>query len=264
MSASAEARLSALDRVLDTQQPSQGLAEELFSIVDTLAAQPRLRRAVTDPATPDEARASLVGALFGGKVSDAAVHVLTEATRLRWPTSGGLAAAVERQAVRSVLATAQQQGQLDEVEDQLFKLGRLVDGDRALRTALGDRVTPVEGRQKLLAGLIEGKVLPVVSQLAQRAVLGKARTFDLTVAEYLKAAADMRQRAVATIEVARPLSDDQVARLQAALSKQVGRDVSVHVVLNPDVIGGVRVALGDEVIEGTVASRLADAQRKLS
>lgn len=264
MSASAEARLSALDRVLDSQQPSQALAEELFSIVDTLAAQPRLRRAVTDPGTADEARVKLVGSLFGGKVSEAAVRVLTEATRLRWPTSGGLSAAVERQAVRSVLASAQAAGQLDEVEDQLFKLGRLVDADRALRSALGDRNAPVEGRQKLLAGLIEGKVLPAVSQLAKRAVLAKARTFNLTVDEYLKAAAGMRQRAVATVEVARPLSDDQVARMKAALSKQVGRDVSVHVVLNPDVIGGVRVALGDEVIEGTVAGRLADAQRKLS
>ena len=264
MSASSEARLNALDRVLDSQQPSGALAEELFSVVDALAAQPTLRRALTDPSTPDEVRASLVGSLFGGKVSQAAVDVLTAATQLRWPTSGGLAAGVERQGVRAALSSAQLQGSLDGVEDELFKLGRLVDADQSLRAALGDRRTSLAGRQKLLDELLEGKVQPATRVLARRSVVARNRTFDLTIAEYLKVSAALRQRALATVEVARPLSADQVGRLKAALSRQVGRDVSVNVVLNPTVIGGVRVSLGDEVIEGTVAARLHDAQRKLS
>lgn len=264
MSATSEARLNALDRVLDAQQPSEALAEELFSVVDALAAQPTLRRALTDPSTPDEARTALVGALFGGKVSQAAVDVLTEATRLRWPTSGGLTAGVERQATRAALTWAQAHGALDQVEEEVFKLGRLVDADRGLRAALGDRMAPLEGRQQLLDELLQGKVQPVTRALARRAVAARNRTFDLTLEEYLKVSAALRQRAVATVEVARPLSADQVERLKAALSRQVGRDVSVNVVLNPTVIGGVRVSLGDEVIEGTVAARLHDAQRKLS
>ena len=264
MSASAEARLNALDQVLDAQQPSEALAEELFSVVEALAGQPTLRRALTDPSTPDEARASLVGALFGGKVSQAAVDVITRATQLRWPTNGGLIAGVERQAVRAALSAAQSQGALDAVEDELFKLGRLVDAEQGLRAVLSDRRASLEGRQKLLGELVEGKVQSATRVLARRAVVARNRTFDLTIAEYLKVSAALRQRALATVEVARPLSADQVERLKATLSRQVGRDVSVNVVLNPTVIGGVRVSLGDEVIEGTVAGRLHDAQRKLS
>lgn len=264
MSALAEARLSALDRVLDAQPVSEALADELFSVVDALAAQPALRRALTDPGTADEARTQVVRTLFSGRVSDAAVTVLTEATRLRWSTTGALASALEREAVRALLSVAQNSGQLDEVEDQLFKVGRLVDANRDLRAALADRRSPLEGRQQLLASLVDGRVAPVVGRLAKRAVMAKSRTFDLTVEDYLKTAAALRQRAIATVEVARPMTDEQTERLRAALSRQVGRDVNLRVVLNPGVIGGVRVSLGDEVVEGTVAGRLADAERKLS
>lgn len=263
MSALAEARLSTLDRVLDAQPVTEGLADELFSVVDALAAQPALRRALTDPGVPEEARAQVVAALFRGRVSDAAVAVLTEATRLRWSTTGALAGALERQAVRALFTVAQREGRLDEVEDQLFKVGRLVAGHRDLRAALADRRSPADGRQQLLASLLDGKVSSLVGRLARRAVLARARTFDLTLEGYLKAAADLRRRAIATVEVARPLSDEQTARLRTALSRQVGRDVNLHVVVNPAVLGGVRVSLGDEVIEGTVAGRLADAERRL-
>ncbi len=264
MKTAAEARLNALDRVMDSQTPSEALAQELFDVVDTLDAQPSLRRALTDPGTPAEDRASLVGALFSGKVSEAAINVVAGAAKLKWPTVGGLAVAVERQGVRAAFSAAQAEGKLDEAEDQLFKLGRLVDADDALKGALGDRRVPLENRQRLLADVVADRVLPVVALLAKRAVVAKKRTFDLTVEEYLTVASQLRQRAVATVEVARPLTPEQEQRLAAALSKQVGRAVSVHVVLNPTVLGGVRVSLGDEVIEGTVAGRFEDAQRKLS
>ncbi|WP_461367492.1 F0F1 ATP synthase subunit delta [Candidatus Darwinibacter acetoxidans] len=264
MSASAEARLNALDRVLDSQTPSEGLAQELFDVVDTLDAQPSLRRALTDPGTPEKDRSALVDALFAGRVSGSAVEVLSEAAKLRWPTVGGLAVAVERQAVRAAFSAAQVEGKLDEAEDQLFRLGRLVDANNALREALGDRGIPLDRRQGLIFDVVADKVLPVVALLARRAVAARKRTFDLTVEEYLTIASQLRKRAVATVEVAQPLTKEQEQRLAAALSKQVGRDVSVHVVLNPTVLGGVRVSLGDEVIEGTVAGRLEDAQRKLS
>ena len=120
--------------------------------------------------------------------------------------------------------------------------------------------TKLEG----LAGLLSGKVLPSVARLAKRAVAARQRTFDLTVEGYLKAAAELRERAVATVTVAQPLAPEQEERLRAALSRQVGREVNVRVVIDPTVVGGVRVSLGDEVIEGTVAGRLTDAQRKLA
>ncbi len=264
MSAAAESRLKALDAVLDAQPASEALADELFAVVEALGAQPTLRRALTDPSTPDAVRSQLTQSLFGDRVSGATVAVLSEAARARWGTAGSFITALERQGVRALLRVAQEAGQLDELEDQLFKVERLVDANPELRRTLGDRRTPVEARQALLGGLIEGRVLPTVASLARRAVAARKRTFDLTVEDYLKSAAELRERAVATVTVARPLTEEQQARIKAALSRQTGRDVNLRVVLDPGVIGGVHVALGDEVIEGTVAGRLTDAQRKLA
>ena len=264
MSALAEARLSALDHVLDAEPVTESLADELFSVVDALSAQPALRRALTDPGTPEDARAQVVQALFAGRVSDAAVAVVAGAARLRWTTAGAMASAIEREAVRALLTVARTNGTLDTVEDELFSVGRVVDAHRELRAALADRRSPLEGRQQLLASLIDTRVSPVVSRLAKRAVVARARTFDLTLEGYLKAAAQLRKRAVATVETAIPLSEAQADRLRAALSAQIGREVALQIVVDPSVLGGIRVSMGDEVIEGTVAGRLADAERRLS
>lgn len=139
MSAAAESRLKALDGVLDRQPASEALADELFAVVEAVGAQPSLRRALTDPSTPDEVRSQLTQSLFGDRVSGAAVAVLTEAARARWGTAGSFVAALERQGVRALLRTAQDAGRLDELEDQLFKVERLVDANPELRRALGDR-----------------------------------------------------------------------------------------------------------------------------
>ena len=263
MSGAAEARLSALDRVLDDRQVDQAVAADLFAASDALATQPTLRRALTDPGTPDDARAGMVRALFESRLGAGAVDLLAEAARLRWGTPGAFVAAVERQGVRALLSMARDAGQLDEIGDQLFKVERLVAGTPALRDALGDRRTPVEARSALIGDLVEHKVAPETAHLVRRAVTARQRTFALTLEGYLKVAAELESQAVATVEVARPLGDDQLARLTNALRRQVGRDVVVRVVVDPAVLGGVRVRLGDEVIEGTVASRLTDAHRKL-
>lgn len=264
MSAASEARLSALDGVLDTQQPSTALADELFDVVDTLTAQPGLRRTLTDPSLPEAARGQLVSTLFSERISVSAVTVLAEAAQLRWTSSSALPAAIERQAVRTLLRVAQQAGNLGEVEDQLFKVERLVSGDRGLQAAVNDRQSSVEARRSLLGGLVAHRVLPITQALARHAVTDRTENFEDNVESYLKAAAQLRERAIATVEVARPLSDEQFNRLRAALSRQVGRDVNLRVVIDPYVVGGARVTLGDEVIEGTVAGRLTDAQRKLA
>lgn len=264
MSSASDARQSALDGVLDARRADAALAEDLFALADAIAGQPALRRALTDPSTPDEARAGLAGALFGSRVGADATAVAAEAARLRWTSASALAAALERQGVRALLQTAHDAGELDEVEDQLFKVERLVAAHPDLRATLADRRTALDARADLLGGLLQGRVLPVTLRLARRAVAARERTFHLTVEAYLKTAADLRARAVATVEVARPLSDDQLHRLTEALRRQVGRDVKVRVVVDPTVLGGARVRLGHEVIEGTVSGRLHDAHRRLT
>lgn len=264
MSTASDARVSVVDRLLNDQQPSFELAAEFFDIADALTASPNLRRVLADQGTPAGARTALIDALFGQRVSASALSVLQEATRLRWTTAGAFVNALERQGVRTALLVAQAEGQLDDVEDQLFRVGRLVNAHGDLRTALGDKRVPLEARQRLLVGLLQGRAHRTTVSLAKRAVLARRHSFDETLEEYLGLVAELRNRGVATVEVARPLTPEQTRRLRAALRDQMGREVTLHVVLDPAVVGGVRVSVGDEVIDGTVAARFDDARRQLS
>jgi F-type H+-transporting ATPase subunit delta len=256
-----EARINSLDSVLDEVTGSDRIAGELFAMVDALDSSPMLRRSLTDPNVGEADRQRLASRLLEGRVSDATLRVVHEAVASRWPGGRTLAAALERQAVRAELARAAAAGELDEAEDSLFRFARLVESSPDLRNTIADRRIPLRDRETLVAGLLEGRAGPATQALARRAVGARERTFGNTIDGYITLAAAQQNRLVATVRVARPLTDDQSRRLRAVLSKQAGRDVTIQEIVEPDVLGGIRVELGDQIIEGTVASRLDDAKR---
>ena len=261
MTAATDARLSSLDRMLDDSQVSDSFATEMFAVVDALEASPTLRRAVTDPGTPEGARRALVHGLLDGKVDKAVVDLVAEAATLRWAGGRTFAAALERQAVRAQLVVADHRGELDDTEDQLFRFARLVESNPELRNMLGDRAIELSKRQELVEGLLRGRTNDSTNVLAKRAVAARERTFGHTIEGYVTLAAAQKNRALATVRVAKPLSSDQRNRLRTALSKQIGREVAIQEVIDPDVLGGVRVEIGDDVFEGTVSDRLEAARR---
>ncbi len=264
MSAATQARQAELDRVLDNQDAVPALADELFAVAELLSGQVALRKALSDATAGDTARRELAAAVLGGKVSPATQAVVEAAAELRWASGADLAAALERQGVRAVLRNAQLGKRLDTVEEELFRFSRIVEADHALRDVLEDRNASRPGREELVGGLLAGKAEDATITLVKRALGAASRTFARTLDSYLALAAAARSRAIAEVTVARPLTDDQADRLRAALSRQVGREVTLQVSVDPAVIGGVRVRLGDEVIEGTVAGRLEAAERQLN
>lgn len=264
MSVTQQARLSELDAALDSVTPSSALADELFALADLIDAQPSLRRALTDPGLEDAQRQGLVDSLFANRVSSEARAVLSRAVGLRWGTASGLSAALDRQGSRALFAAAQSGDRLDTVEDDLFRFGRVVAGDRALSSAIADRSAPLAARQQLVSDVLGGRVDEITESVLRRSVAARKRTFELTLEDYLVSAAAQRNRAIAKVVVARPLTADQESRLAVALSKQLGKSITLQVTVDPDVLGGVRVTVGDEVIEGTVSGRLTDAARQLS
>jgi len=263
MSAATEARQAELDRALDLQDPGQELSDELFAVVGLLRAQVSLRNALSDLTAPKDARRRLAESVLGGRVSEATVAVVAAAASLRWGSGADLVSALERQGVRSLLRQAQRAGELDTMEEELFRFSRIIAADPELRGVIEDRSASAEGREQLVADLLSGRALPATVAIARRAIGAANRTVGLTLESYLRLAAEERSRAIAVVTVARPLTPEQADRLRAALSKQVGREVSLQVTVDADVIGGVRVLLGDEVIEGTVAGRLGAAERQL-
>ena len=230
-------------------------------MVDALDSSVALRRALTDPTTSETARQRLVHRLLDGKVSKTAVDLVAEAAAMRWAGGRSFAGALERQAIRAQLMAADANGNLEDTEDELFRFARLVEANPDLRNALGDRAVPVSKRQELVEQLLDGRATTATMALAKRAVAARERTFAHTIEGFVTLAAEQKNRVVATVRVAKPLTAEQRERLRQSLSQQVGREVAMQEIIDPDVLGGVRVELGDEVIEGTVADRLEQARR---
>lgn len=255
MSIESEAAVTELDAALDRAQVSSELADELFALVGLLEGSPSLRRALTDPSTPAENRQALASGLLSERVGPIALQLVTDAVGQRL---GGRALmdALERQAVRTLLKVAEGREQLGDVEDELFRFGRVVDGDPALAAAITDRTAALSRREALVQTLLSGKSQPETLRLAQRAIGARQRNFARTLIGYVELAAEMRGRVIATVRVARALDEGQRSRLQAALAQQTGRQVALQEIVEPELVGGIRVEVGAEVIEGTVAGRL--------
>lgn len=285
MTTASDTRLGALDQLLDkaydrstadaglvgkvigavrrapTESDMESLPADLFAVVDAIESSAALRRAITDPGAPEQSRRQLVHSLLDGKVSRTAANMVADGAAMRWSGGRTFAAALDRQAVRAQLLEADRNGYLEETEDELFRFARTVEANPELRNALGDRAVALQGREELVGQLLADKVNDATLALAKRAVRARERTFAHTIEGFVTLAAALKNRVVATVRVAQSLTAEQRERLRTSLSAQVGREVAVQEVIDPNVLGGVRVELGDEVIEGTVAGRLEQARR---
>ncbi len=252
-----------VDDAVDGGAASTRLGDELFALSDVVDRNPTLRRALTDPTVEADRKAALVEGLLGD-FDAATTAVATAAVRQRWSSARDLADAFEQAGITAFLAAAESDGSLDDLEDELFRFARIVEGQPELRDALADRRTAVEGRRSLVDDLLGKRASKVGLHLVRQAVSGRHRSVLTALADTQRMAAERRQRLVAVVRVARPLTAALRKRLVAALTKRFGRDLQLNVIVDPDVLGGVRVTVGDDVIDGTVASRLADARRRLA
>lgn len=264
--ASAEA-VAALSEQLTAQvsgspETAAAVADSLFSVSQTLRTEAALRRFVTDGSVPAEAKSGLVREVFGAKVAGPALDVVADAVTRRWTSTGDLAYALER--LGEIAAVRSAGGDAGRLADELFALGRIVQENPPLRDALSDPARSIEDKSALLTSLLGDKALPATLTLAKQALAGTHRTVSVALDEYTKVAASVHGEGVATVRVARPLSEADERRLGDALARQYGRQVHLNVIVDPSVVGGIKVEIGDDVIDGTVASRLDDARRRLA
>jgi len=263
--ASAAAVQEAFSGVRDGPVDRAAVGEDLFSASAVIDANPSLRRALADPSREPEAKKALAERLFGGKVSAEAVSLLGAVVSARWAQEGDLADTVESLAVQSFLAKAEGEGRIDAVEDELFRFERIVAGDTGLRDTLSSRNTDAKGKSNIVAILLAGKAQPETVRLAQQAVsTPRGRRLDRIMEHFLKLAGTRREELTALVTVAAPLSDQQQARLRSALERLYGKPVKLQIVTDTDVVGGIRVQIGDEVVDGTVVRRLDEARRHIT
>ncbi len=260
------AAVERLDALLDsTSADAAALAEELAAVTALLDREVSLRRLLTDPAQPGEAKASLVERLLTGQVGGAAIDVVAGMVRSRWSASRDLVDAIEQLSDTCELAAAQRAGVIDDVEDELFRTGRIIDAAPDLRAALTDRGAPTTAKAELIGSLLGGRANPITVRLVVRLVAHpRGRSLEAGLDALTKLAAERRGRMVAVVTTAVPLSDQQKQRLGAALATLYGRQVHLNLDVDPEVRGGVSVRIGDEIVDGTVATRLEEAARRLA
>lgn len=242
-------------------EATEQVGDELIGAARVLREQVALRRAVTDPASPAEAKRALLSNVFGAHLQVAG-DVVVAAGDLRWAASVDLPEVLDRLGVIAIVQAAGDDG--DRVERELFTFGRTVTENADLRDALSEPSRSIADKQALIRSLLEPTAAAATVRLAQETVTGTRRTVNAAVADLIEITAEARNRDVATVRTAHELSDQQLNRLAAALGRESGRDVQVNVIVDPDVVGGLRVELGDFVIDGTVATRLDDVRRQLA
>jgi F-type H+-transporting ATPase subunit delta len=261
-SAEALAELGQQASRTSTLDASATLGRELFGVAAVVRRDVALRRALTDASVEGESRSGLARAVFGNAVGADTVALVAEAVSRRWIGAYDLPDAFEQLGVAATVRSAGAKGK--QLGDELFAVRRTIEANPELRAALSDQSRSAADRSGLLLGLLDGKVLPATAELVGQAVSRQRGSVENTITEYLDLAADTLDEAVATVQTARELSAEEQSRLAAALSTQYGKNVQLHVVVDQALIGGLRVEIGDDVIDGTVAGRLDDARRRLA
>ena len=270
LAASRESYAAAADSLTEYAAKAQPLAlatagDEILAVADLLRREPRLRRALADSSRDADERAGLLGAVLQGKVGDAALGLLTALVRGRWSAPSELLDSVERLGVEALLAGAERAGELADVEDELFRFGQVVRGDAPLAAALSDATAGLDRRGELVDGLLGAKAKPTTVRMVKLALRGfGGRGFDASLTRLVESAAAARERQVAYITTAAPLTDAEEERLAGRLSEIYGRQISLKVDVDPAVIGGVKVQVGSDLYDGTVSRRLAETRKALA
>ncbi|PZS36245.1 MAG: F0F1 ATP synthase subunit delta [Pseudonocardiales bacterium] len=263
--ASLRERLEGVTARFSTADGLIGLGEDLYAVVGLLVAQPQVRRMLSDPTTPPEGRAELAARLFDGKIGASSLQLVRDAVALRWSSSFDLLDGLETTADYVLLGAAEQAGELDEVEDELFRFERILDAESRLATTLDNQAAAAKGRVTLARQLVGDKVRPITLLLLEQAVASRRKhSVTLAVDDLLQLAAARRERSMARVIAAVALTAAQESRLAAVLSELYGRAIDARVAVDPSVRGGLVIRVGDEVIDGSIAARLAKARAALA
>jgi F-type H+-transporting ATPase subunit delta len=263
--------LLALRGALDEQLKGASSAEctalsaDLFKALGAVGSSVGLRRALTDPARDHASKTALINDLFGSQIGAKAVSLLVSAASFRWSSSSEIADALEQIAVEAEATAANGENALDRVEEELFLFSRLIVTSNELRLALNDRADSTDRKVALVDSIFAAKAAPSTVRLLEALVGGtRGRSIEAALSAFAHAVSARRNRLVAVVRSVIALTPAQAEKLAASLTKQVGQPVHINTEIDPSVLGGIEVRFADEIIDGTISNRLAEASRALA
>jgi F-type H+-transporting ATPase subunit delta len=235
--------------------------EQLLAAALVVSGSHELRAALADDTAKDSDRRGIVDAVFG-KYTAAAKAILESLVTSRWSTEDDLVAGIEESGIRALAASAPKTLSID---DELFEFGVAVTSNSELELALGSKLGGVDGKVALVESLIGSKASKQTVAIL-KALLAQPR--GRRIGELIRYAAtivaDEAGNGIATVTVASAIDGDQRKRLEVALSKQHDREIRLNVIVDPDILGGMRIQVGSEVIDGTISNRIADLRLRLA
>lgn len=242
------------------------VSSDLFAVVDLLASELPLRRALADPSREAAAKQGLLLQLLGEQVSEATRAFLSDLVAARWSRPRDLVDAVETLAVLASFEEALAAGKLDDVEDALFRFSRVVERESGLREALSDAGQPAAARRGLLAKLLEGKVDPIALRVINAAAgaTARRRTVPETLDSFARLAAELRERLNARVTSAVMLTEEQQTRMAAGLSRLFGKTIGLRIEVDPGLRGGLVVRVEGQILDASITRRLDVARRGLT
>jgi F-type H+-transporting ATPase subunit delta len=257
----ARTALDAAVKGVDAQSAST-LSAELFFVADVLGSNISVRRALTDTSRDASAKAVFIKDLLASKVGKATVGLLTDLSALRWSGAKDLVQVIEQLAIEAEATAANISGELDRVENEMFVISSTISNSSELRKAF--KSDAQVAKAQLAAELLKNASSSTTKLVSQMVNAWRGRSIESAFADFQWALAARRNRVIALVRIAAPMSQAQQARLESALNKQVGQPVRMNIEIDPTVLGGVSVKFADEMVDGSVSNRLAGAARALA
>ena len=260
-----EARDSLAPKLRDTHEDAWRIGNELFTITKVLDDSIQLERALTDPSRPVADKVAVLTELLGDNVHPMTMEIMTDLVSRHWSRARDIANAVEDFGVDAMMYYADATGATLQVSVELSELHSALLNLPVVRAKLYDYQATSEARVKLFHEVFSGKTLnKVTMRLAEHATCNLRRRRYLETIQWLinKLSRHMGESMV-TVTTATPLKPEQIKRLVEVYSAKVGRQVHINSVVDPTVLGGMRIQVGDEVTDNTVVAQLQNLHRKV-